>query len=377
MVLAVEWGAALLLLLVVALTLGRHVPGRRGLWPVLGFAAILLASNEAQGPQTVDVSDLVFVSALLLPPYGFGAVMRALADRNAQLHEQAELLARLQATVRRDATAAERARIARELHDVLAHSLSAMTVQASAAQDVLHHDPDRAARAIRDVSDTGRRALTDTGRLLHLLRDSHDELGLEPDLGLQRLEELVDQFRHAGLTVDLQVHGSLNTLPAGLSVSGYRIVQKGLTNALKYALDRTARLQVTVDQQALRVQADNRGRPGPRVGSGLGLVGMAERVQVFGGELTSGLDDDGRFTLTVRVPFAARRLLPPPRQLLPPHPGLSPGTQRLPGDQRRRRRRPEPGALGTTHGARGARAAGARGGSRRAGRGRDRHPHGA
>lgn len=306
-----ELASPLLLLILAAFSLGRYLPDLRGLATMIAFSAVLLGYTESTD-GALDIGSVVWVSALLLPPYGFGVVMRTLGDRNGKLMEQAELLARLQATVRQDAVNAERTRIARELHDIMAHSLSAMTVQASAAEDVLRSDPERAAHAMREVAETGRRALAETGRLLHLIRDSDDELGLEPDVGLDRLDELVDQFRRAGLAVDLDVSARLDNLPSGVSLSGYRVVQEALTNALKYAVDRAASVQVAVNPAGLRIQVANRGRPGPSVGSGLGLVGMAERVQVFGGELDHGFSDDGQFVLSVRLPLARAATLVAP-----------------------------------------------------------------
>ncbi len=303
-----ELASPLLLLFVASFSLGRHLSDLRGLSTMFAFAVVILGFSEAKG-SALDVGDVVYVSALLLPPYGFGVVLRTLADRNVKLTEQAEMLARLQATVPQDAVNAERARIARELHDVMAHSLSAMVVQASAAEEVLRSHPERAAGAMREVAETGRRALAETGRLLHLIRDSDDELGLEPDVGLDRLGELVDQFRRAGLSVDLQVDGPLDELPPGASLSGYRIVREALTNALKYAVDRAASVRVAVDGAGLLVEVANRGRPGPSLGSGLGLVGMAERVHVFGGQLDHGFTRDGRFVLSARLPLASAATL--------------------------------------------------------------------
>ncbi|HWH29363.1 MAG TPA: histidine kinase [Mycobacteriales bacterium] len=299
-----ELASPILVMVLAVFGLGRYLPDARGLaWlaAIFGYTVVLAVRSDGEGP---DVTDVVFMSALLTPPYVFGLVMRTLADRNQRLTEQAELLARLQATVREDAVTAERSRIARELHDVLAHSISAMVVQASAAEDVVRRDPDRAARAMREVADTGRRALAETGRLLHLIRDSDDELGLAPDQGLEELDALVDQFRRSGLDVVLEVDGELAGLPAGVDLSAYRVVQEALTNALKYAPDRAALLRLRRSEQELVIEAENTGRPGKSTGSGLGLVGMAERVSVYGGRLEHGFTRDGRFTLSAALPLA-------------------------------------------------------------------------
>lgn len=299
-----ELAAPILMLVLAVFALGRHLPDRRGLpWVLVVLAAALVVAVRSDG-QAPDITDVVFMAALVTPPYVFGVVMRALAERNERLADQAELLARLQATVREDAVVAERARIARELHDVLAHSVSAMVVQASAAEDLVARDPARAASVMSEVAATGRRALAETGRLLHLVRDTAGELGIAPDPGLAELDDLVEQFRRSGLAVDLVVSGDLPGLPAGVDVSAYRVVQEALTNALKYAPDRAVRLTVRRGPEGVVVATDNAGRPGPATGSGLGLVGMAERVSVFGGELQHGYTRDGRFVLTATLPLA-------------------------------------------------------------------------
>ena len=297
-----ELASPVLVLVLATFSLGRWVADLRGLVVLTPLYVLLVVGVERAESRSPDITDLVFLAALLFPPYIFGRAVRTLADRSAQLAEQAQLLARLQSTVREDAVAAERARIARELHDVLAHSISAMVVQASAGQELVQRDPDRAAQAMAHVADTGRRALAETGRLLSLVRDTDDELGLEPDPGLERLDELVDQFRRSGLAVDCDVDGPVVELPAGLDLSAYRIVQEALTNALKYAPDHRAALRVHRTPRQLVIDVENRGRPGPSTGSGLGLVGMSERVSVFGGSLDHGFTGDGRFRLSVVLP---------------------------------------------------------------------------
>lgn len=294
--------APILILALATFTVARRVRGLRALMPVVLFLAALFW-GYLRLDRPLDVADLVFVSAVVLPPYAFGLLMRSLDERNMRLAEQAELLVRHQEMVRREAIAAERTRIARELHDVIAHSVSAMVVQAAAARDLVRRDADGAEAAIDEVTTAGREALGETGRLLRLIRDTDDELGLAPELGLDRLHDLVDRFRRSGLQVDLTVEGRLDTLPSGVDISGYRIVQEALTNALRYATDHMASVRVTRSPTALLIGIENRASGVSDSAGGLGLLGMAERIAVFGGRLTHSLTDDGRFVLTASLPL--------------------------------------------------------------------------
>jgi signal transduction histidine kinase len=294
--------APIFILALATFTLARSVRGLRALVPIVLFLAVLFW-GYLRLDRPLDVSDLVFVSAVVLPPYAFGLLMRSLDERNVRLAEQAELLVRHQEMVRREAVAAERTRIARELHDVIAHSVSAMVVQAAAARDLVRRDADGAEAAIDEVTTAGREALGETGRLLRLIRDTDDELGLAPELGLDRLHDLVDRFRRSGLQVDLTVEGQLDALPSGVDISGYRIVQEALTNALRYATDHVASVRVTRSPTALLIGIENRASGVSDSAGGLGLLGMAERIAVFGGRLTHGLTDDGRFVLTASLPL--------------------------------------------------------------------------
>lgn len=293
-------------------TLGRHLPDLRGLASMVVFLLVILSDYAFTTDDAFDFSDVVFLLVVLLPPYLAGLGARTLGERNRRLADQAAELLRLAATVRVEAAAAERGRIARELHDVIAHSVSAMVVQASAASELVQSDPDQARTAIDEVTTTGRRALAETGRLLHLIRDASDELGLSggglaPDPGLDQLPALVEGFRRHGLDVDLEVDGSLSGLPAGVDLSGYRIVQEALTNASKHGRDRRAHVRVHRQRATLRIRADNAAAP-PGTGvrstraAGLGLVGMAERVSIFGGTLSHGVGPDGRWVLVAELP---------------------------------------------------------------------------
>ena len=276
-------------------SLARWVPDLRGLFGVALIVLVVLADYALVDPRDHNWSDIMFVAALIAPPFILGRVTH-------QLAEQKTLLERRQEWVKQEAVRLERDRIARDLHDVVAHSISAMVVQTAAAQDLLRSDPDRAGTALDDVAATGRRALAETGRLLHVIRDETDELGLEPAPGLDRLSELVDSFRGSGLTVDLLLDGPVGPLPVGVDLSAYRIVQEALTNALKYAADKTTSLRLTSTPVTLSIRTENTAGSGTLGGSGLGLLGMAERVSVLGGSLSHGLTGDGRFVLTATLP---------------------------------------------------------------------------
>jgi signal transduction histidine kinase len=278
-------------------SLARWIKGLRGLIGI-GLAVLVVFLDYAfVDTRQHDWSDVIFVSALVIPPYVLGRITRKLAVQGELLEQQQEL-------VKREAVRAERDRIAREMHDVIAHSVSAMVVQTAAAQDLVHTDPDRADEVLAGVADTGRRAIAETGRLLHVLRDPADELGLEPAPGLARVRELVDRFRASGLDVDLLIDEPLPAVPVGVDVSAYRIVQEALTNALKYGADRTASLRLAGTPTALSIQASNPSNGSTGAGSGLGLLGMAERVSLLGGSLSHGVTGAGRFELAATLPLA-------------------------------------------------------------------------
>jgi signal transduction histidine kinase len=286
----------ILLVVVAVYSLARWVPDLRGLLGVALIALTILGDYLFRDPRDADFTDVIFVLSLMTPPYFFGRVARKMAVQAEQLRAQQDL-------IRDQAVREERDRIARELHDVIAHSVSAMVVQTAAAQDLVRTDPDRAETVLGDVASTGRRALVETGRLLHVIRDEHDELGLDPAPGLREVPSLVDAFRESGLSVDLVVDEPLPSLPAGLDVSAYRIVQEALTNALKHGADRTASLRVAATPTCLAIEASNPANGHSGGGSGLGLMGIGERVALLGGRLSHGVDG-GQFRLSVTMPLA-------------------------------------------------------------------------
>jgi len=276
-------------------SLARWLPDLRGLFGVAVMAAAVFADYAFVDQRRHNWSDVIFVCALIAPPYVLGRLTRRLAQQKGLLEQNQEL-------VKRAAVRAERDRIARELHDVIAHSISAMVLQTAAAQDLIGAEPAKAQDLLASVAATGRRALSETGRLLHVLRDDADELGLQPAPGLADLQHLVEQFRADGLQVALDLQEPLPALPAGIDVSAYRIVQEALTNALRYGADSTAALRVSCTASAVSIRASNPSNGSGGLGSGLGLMGIAERVSLLGGSFSHGVGGDGRFHLDATLP---------------------------------------------------------------------------
>jgi signal transduction histidine kinase len=197
----------------------------------------------------------------------------------------------------------ERARIARELHDVVGHSVSLMTVQASAVRRLLRPEQEREREALLVVEQTGREALAEMRRMVGVLRRPEEAPALAPQPSLEHLEKLVEQARESGLPVDLRVEGHPLQLPAGVDLTAYRLVQEGLTNALKHARAERAQVLVRYGPGDIEVTVSDDGRgAGSGDGGGHGLVGMRERVAVYGGELEAGPRAEGGYRLRARLP---------------------------------------------------------------------------
>jgi signal transduction histidine kinase len=203
----------------------------------------------------------------------------------------------------RTAVTEERARIARELHDVVGHSVSVMTVQASAVRRLLRPEQKREREALLIVERTGREALAEMRRMVGVLRRPEEGPALAPQPSLEHVERLIEQAREAGLSVELRVEGEPQPLPAGVDLTAYRLVQEGLTNALKHARAERAQVVVCYGDGDLEVTVSDDGRgAGTADGGGHGLVGMRERVAVFGGELEAGPRAEGGYRLRAKLP---------------------------------------------------------------------------
>jgi signal transduction histidine kinase len=203
----------------------------------------------------------------------------------------------------RRAVADERARIARELHDVVGHSVSVMTVQASAVRRLVDPDQDKIRDALLVVEETGREALAEMRRMVGVLRHPEEGPALAPQPSLEQIERLVAHAREAGLPVELRIEGEPVQLPAGIDLTAYRFVQEGLTNAIKHAQAAQAEVLVRyADGHVELTISDDGCGAGTGEGSGHGLVGMRERVSVYGGEVEAGPRPQGGFRLRATLP---------------------------------------------------------------------------
>jgi signal transduction histidine kinase len=279
------------------------VLARVGLVVVLGSAATIIYNIPDHKPGEMLFIPLLFGIAWLA---GFALHTRveqvdAAEARAAQAERERESAARV-------AVAEERARIARELHDIVAHAVSVMVLQVGAVRHKLPHELDEDAEALRGVEQTGRAALAEMRRLLGAMRSSGDDLELAPQPGLDGLESLAAEVERAGLPVRLHVEGERERLPRAIDLSAYRIVQEGLTNALKHANASRADVTVHYGPDELRLEVRDDGHGG-RTGTspGYGLVGVRERVKIYGGEMTTGATDGGGFVLSARLPLEGDR----------------------------------------------------------------------
>ncbi|HEV8687427.1 MAG TPA: histidine kinase [Gaiellaceae bacterium] len=284
-------------------TLAAHCDRRTALRAgVLGLALYVPASLYASGGSVVP--SVVFLTAAWI----LGDNLRTRRAYLHELEEKAERLEREREENERRAAADEQARIARELHDVIAHNVSVMVVQAAGGREVFETHPDRAREALASIEATGREALTELRRLLGVARAHEDgSTSLAPQPGLERLGTLVEQVRAAGLTVDVQVEGEQRDLPTGVDLSAYRVIQEALTNTLRHAFAQRAWVVVHYGERELIVEVLDDGAGPPRAGGqdGRGLVGMQERVGLFGGEVRTGARPEGGFRVWARFPLGA------------------------------------------------------------------------
>jgi signal transduction histidine kinase len=292
--------------LVAVYSVGVH-SGARGLITaaVIGLASFSVA---AVADPTGQLSDVVLSAAAILVALTVGRAVRVMGFETDTLEARAADLELERDERARAAVAAERARIARELHDVIGHSISVMGVQAGAVRRVLPPQQEREREALLAVERTGRDAVTEMRRLLGFLRSDDEEGSLtEPPPTLKRLDDLVAEMRRAGLDVDLHVEGELDDLSAGRALAAFRILQEAFTNALRHAPGAHVRAAVrrTLAELEIEVVDDGDTRtPVSADGGGYGLVGMRERVALYGGTLEAGPRPERGFAIVARLPMA-------------------------------------------------------------------------
>jgi len=319
-------------LLILLYTLAAYRPRRLslpGLWVCL-FGAFVAVARWVPAQtgliQKVLLAGVIF-SGTALVAWVLGdsmqyrrAYLTSLEDRAARLERERDAQAQI-------ATAAERARIARELHDVIAHNVSVMVVQADGASYALRSEPERTAQALTAISQTGRQALTEMRRLLGVLRSDGEQADLAPVPGLDELRELLDQAREAGMSVSLTLEGPVRPLPEGAELAAYRVVQESLTNTRKHGgLGAAAAVTLRYEPNGLLLEVtdDGLGALGPAAEEpGHGLTGMRERIEMYGGTVEAGPLPAGGYQVTAWLPDGAA-----------PDQGRHDGTER-PGRSRR------------------------------------------
>jgi signal transduction histidine kinase len=285
---------------------GSRAEGRRALWvpPVLAVAAIPVFFAAIRHGQSSG--NIIPSFVWLLAAWAVGRTVRswrhksmALELANRELEEQRELQAQAAVTV-------ERGRIARELHDVVAHNVSMIVVQAGAAARVLHGEQPDVRNALEVIAATGRETVDEMRTLLGVLRSDDGPAALKPQPGLADLDQLVSGVREAGLPVTLRIEGAPRPLPPTLDLSAFRIVQEALTNTLKHAGPACAEVTVRYEDGLVTLEIVDTGHgPDGGRGTGHGLVGMRERAAMFGGELEAAQKDGSGFTVRARLPLPA------------------------------------------------------------------------
>lgn len=291
---APENAGMLLMLITLLYAVARWEPDRRRALQVLAMMVGFLVLHEWRDPANTSWHQLLLAlpyDGLALCGWLLGAFVRTVGEQ------------RVAAAAR--IASEERTRIARELHDIVAHGIAVMVLQAEGAAEIVAHEPDRARRAMERVAESGRASLVELRRALGALRDPA-EAGKAPQPGLARLEELLTTVRATGLSVELVTSGDLPVLSAGVDLAAYRVIQEALTNTLRHA--EATRAQVRLhrhhDRVELEVRDDGRGTGGrdPGTHEGRGLMGMRERVGLLGGSLETGPVVGGGFCVTAVLP---------------------------------------------------------------------------
>jgi signal transduction histidine kinase len=300
----VSWFVAFLVVMYSLGAYGSRAPAIAGLAFAVGFTGVLLSVPDFAWGDYV-----LWVGILAAAPWAVGRALRRRQLQAAQLEDRAARLEREREEQARIAVAAERARIARELHDIVAHSVSVMVVHVGVVRRRIRGDHREESDLLSEVEGRGRQAIAEMRRLLGLLRTDEEGLALAPQPTLERLPPLLEQVREAGLPVDLRTEGDPVPLPAGIDLAAYRIVQEALTNALKHAGPAHATVAVRYAAGALELEVTDDGRGAGPAGNGRGhgLIGMRERAALYGGTIEAGPAQHGGFAVRAHLPLEGPR----------------------------------------------------------------------
>lgn len=294
-------------LLIAVYGLARWCPSRRwtGVGVLIALAAV--AVMMVRVPSVRTAANVPFTLVPITAAFVAGRVLQHRQNRHRELAAHASQLEADREAQVAAAVADEQARIARELHDIVAHCVSVMVVQAGASEDLLDRDPERAREPLRSVQETGRQAVAELGRMLGLLRGGTDDASrpaLAPQPGISQLADLAERMSALGLPVQLTVSGEPRPLPAGVELTAYRVVQEALTNTLKHGgPDAKAHVEVRYLPRTLDVEIVDDGRAGSTNGTGHGLIGMAERASIYGGTIEAGARSEGGFRVHIALPL--------------------------------------------------------------------------
>jgi signal transduction histidine kinase len=277
----------------------------------LGLLAFGMTWYWVTRVEPFDPTTPIWIGLLGVLSWGLGEHVRTRQKYTAEVEALAERLQYARELEARQAVWQERARLARELHDVIGHTVNVMVIQAGAGRRTLGSNPEAAQKAMETIESTGREALDELDRLLGILRREGDEADLPPQPGLEHLKTLAGRFEGSGLPVEITIEGDELALPRSLDASAYRIIQEALTNTLRHSEHATAHVSVRYqkDRVELEVVDDGRqnGGPAEHHGGGRGLIGIRERVAVFGGDLDAGPRPEGGFLVRCRLPLTTNR----------------------------------------------------------------------
>jgi signal transduction histidine kinase len=300
--------SVLLSLVLASFTVGAEAEPPRS---HVGLAVIVVPFVAASISDALEPSDLAAALVFLVGPWAVGSMLRQRTVRTEEALARVEEAEREREREAAEAAASERTRIARELHDIVSHSISVVTIQTQAVRRRLGPDHAREAADLAAVEATAREAMAELRRLFGMLRATGDDAALAPQPGLDELGRLAEAARTPDVDLELRTEGAPRPLPPGVDLAAYRILQEGLTNALRHSGATWVEVLVRYTSTAIELRVDDDGRGGDTGSGGHGLVGVRERVALYDGRVMAGSRPGGGFRLLATLPLAAQNGAPP------------------------------------------------------------------